>query len=157
LPLAVLIQPRALGPEEFVALDKWVRGGGRLVLFADPMLHVHSSYPLGDKRRPQAIAMVDPLLAHWGLELHYDEDQPDEDRTVTVDGISVQVMLPGTLRSTGRKCRVTGGGIMALCRIGKGQAVIFADADMFDEPYDSAEGTRVSALNGILHLVDKRP
>ena len=35
--LLVLAQPRPLSPEENVALDAWVRGGGRLLLFADPM------------------------------------------------------------------------------------------------------------------------
>ena len=32
----VIAQPRALSPAENVALDNWVRGGGRLLLLADP-------------------------------------------------------------------------------------------------------------------------
>jgi hypothetical protein len=155
--LAVLIQPRALSPDEFAALDRWVRKGGRLLLFADPMLDVHSSFPLGDKRRPQAIVMVDPLLAHWGLELEYDEAQSGDERTVVVDGIAVPVKLPGTLRVSGKGCRSSGERLVAACRIGKGRAVIVADADLFEEPADSAQGPRVSALNGLLQLVDNLP
>src|SRR5687768_16778288 len=33
----MLAQPRALSPAENVALDAWVRDGGKLLLFADPM------------------------------------------------------------------------------------------------------------------------
>ena len=46
------IQPRALPAEELVALDNWVRDGGRIVLLADPMLEWPSERPLGDRLRP---------------------------------------------------------------------------------------------------------
>ena len=34
----VIAQPRPLSPAENIALDNWVRGGGRLLLLADPLL-----------------------------------------------------------------------------------------------------------------------
>ena len=48
----LMAQPRGLSPEENVALDAWVRGGGHLLLLADPMMTGASRYPLGDRRRP---------------------------------------------------------------------------------------------------------
>ena len=38
LEVLMLAQPRALSPQENVALDTWVRRGGKLLLFADPLL-----------------------------------------------------------------------------------------------------------------------
>ena len=67
-------QPRALPAEELVALDAWVRRGGRLLLLADPMLEWPSERPLGDRLRPPALFADTGLLQHWGLRL----DAPDE-------------------------------------------------------------------------------
>lgn len=47
----IMAQPRALSPAENVALDAWVREGGHLLLFADPMLTGESRFPIGDRRR----------------------------------------------------------------------------------------------------------
>lgn len=153
LDLAVLIQPRTLAPEEMVALDRWVRGGGRLLLFADPMLDVHSAFALGDKRRPHAIAMVDPLLTHWGLELHYDEVQGDGVRLIKAEGLVIPVSRAGRLEARGKKCRVGPDMLVAQCRIGRGRALIVADADMFDQAFEHQEA-QISALNGLLALVE---
>ena len=73
---AVLLaaQPRALPAEELVALDAWVRGGGRLLLLADPMLEWPSERALGDRLRPPVSFADTGLLAHWGLRL----DAPDQ-------------------------------------------------------------------------------
>jgi len=52
LPAAAVVlmaQPRALPAEELVALDQWVRNGGRLVLLADPLLEWPGQRPLGDR------------------------------------------------------------------------------------------------------------
>ena len=62
-------QPRALPAEELVALDAWVRGGGRLVLLADPLLEWPSKRPLGDRMRPPMAYADTGLLLHWGLRL----------------------------------------------------------------------------------------
>ena len=155
--LAVLAQPRPLAPEEMAALDRWVRGGGRLLLFAEPMLTAHSIFPLGDKRRPQAIAMVDPLLAHWRLELAFDEEAAEGETTVKAAGLDLPVNLPGTLASRSKRCTVDGSGLIATCRIGKGRAVIVADAALLESEGVTDPEPRKSALRGLLALVDKRP
>lgn len=47
--LAILVQPRALPPEALVALDDYVRRGGRLLLFTDPMLEWHGGRGLATR------------------------------------------------------------------------------------------------------------
>ncbi len=132
----VMAQPRPLAPAENVALDEWVRGGGRLLLFADPFLTEHSRFALGDKRRPQDIVLLSPILSHWGLELRFDEDQPEAVRMVALGGGKVPVRLPGTLAriegGVGSDCRIEDGGLLATCTIGKGRATIVADAAMLE-------------------------
>ena len=71
--LLMLAQPRGLSPEELVAIDAWVRVGGRLLVFADPVLNWPSSYPMGDRRRAPPVTLLDPLFKHWGLDLVIEE------------------------------------------------------------------------------------
>ncbi len=47
-----VIQPRALSPADNVALDDWVKAGGRLLLVLDPMLTGDYDLPIGDPRHP---------------------------------------------------------------------------------------------------------
>src|SRR6187402_348502 len=75
LHFLLLAQPRALSGAENVALDAWVRAGGRLLLFADPLLTGESRFPIGDRRRPQDVVLLSPILGHWGLRLEFDEEQ----------------------------------------------------------------------------------
>lgn len=85
----LLAQPRALAPAENVALDDWVRNGGRVLLLADPMLTEHSNFAIGDKRRPMDVALLSPILTHWGLELQFDERQPEGEVSRDMMGIAV--------------------------------------------------------------------
>ncbi len=134
----MMAQPRGLTPEENVALDEWVRAGGRLLLFADPAMTGHSHYPLGDRRRPQDTALLSPILVHWGLELLYDADQPHEPvlREFAGEGGSAQipVMLAGQFAQgeSDTQCTLHAAEILAFCAIGSGQAAILADAAMLD-------------------------
>src|SRR5438445_12564299 len=50
--LLLLAQPTVEPAEDLVELDQWARGGGRVLLLADPMLEWPSSRPLGDPLRP---------------------------------------------------------------------------------------------------------
>ena len=131
-----LIQPRPLAPQENVALDNWVRGGGRLLVFADPMLTRHSDFPIGDKRRPQDVVLISPILKRWGLELHFDEDQPDSERVVQAYGGSFPVRLPGQFVAVPpgapSQCIVSPNGLLAQCTVGKGRVTLFADAAILD-------------------------
>lgn len=132
----VMAQPRPLAPAENVALDAWVRRGGRVLLFADPLLTEHSRFVLGDKRRPQDMAVLSPILARWGVELRFDEDQPGGERIAAAGDVRVPVDYPGTLaaRDGGfeSRCRIADGGLAASCAVGKGRALIVADAAVLD-------------------------
>lgn len=132
LRLLLMAQPRPLSPQESVALDGWVRGGGHLLLFADPMATRESMFPLGDRRRPQDVVLLSPILSHWGLDLVFDEAQAGGVRENAGSGVPVN--LPGrlVLRPGTTACRVEQAGLLAECRVGAGKALIFADSALFD-------------------------
>lgn len=135
----LLAQPRALSPSENVALDRWVRDGGRLLLFADPMLTVHSHFAVGDKRRAQDVILLSPILAHWGLELTFDPDQPPSERQVEVEGIVLPIAQAGAFElRPGGGCDIAKSRIMARCRIGRGSVTLIADAAVLDESESDA-------------------
>lgn len=149
----VLAQPRALSPAENVALDAWVRSGGRLLLFADPMLTRHSRYPVGDRRRPQDVVLLSPILGHWGLELRFDDSQVEGDRLVEIAGEEVPVNLAGSFAlARGAPCVLTADALMARCRLGEGIVVIIADAAVFDDAEGAALEQRRYALGHLLDL-----
>ncbi len=149
--LLVLAQPRPLSPDENVALDAWVRAGGRLLLLADPMLTAESAYPLGDPRRPEAIAMLSPILRHWGLEPEFDADQAAGVRTPAPFAIPVPVDLPGSFRLVSKDmCRLEADGLAAECRIGKGHVIILADAAVLDGD-DAGRRAAFSSMLDLLH------
>lgn len=145
----VIAQPRPLSPDENVALDGWVRGGGRLLLLADPALTAESAFAVGDPRRPQAVVLLSPILTRWGLELHFDDAQPYGERMGEVMGAAVPVNLPGRFSTRGQgNCKLWGEGLAASCAIGKGRVIAVADAAVLDR--DDPAGTRAKALNGLL-------
>lgn len=154
LALLVMAQPRVLSPSENVALDDWVRRGGRVLLFADPMLTSDSRFSLGDKRRPQDVALLSPILARWGLRLEFDDRQPAGPRAIPLIGEELPVNLTGRLASTGTdgRCRILAEGIAALCRIGTGRALVVADAALF-EPPDSDHKARRAVLEKLVRTV----
>jgi len=136
LRLLLMAQPRALAPAENVALDAWVRGGGHLLMFADPWLEEPSRFPLGDPRRSHPAALVSPILARWGLSLQFDDQQQEGLRQVSIDGQLVPVDMAGRFSfmppSGGGQaaCTLKAEGVVADCRIGDGRALIVADADL---------------------------
>lgn len=144
--LLVMAQPNAQPAEYLVELDQWVRNGGRVLLLADPALEWPSERPLGDPLRPPVAFADTGLLAHWGLRL----DAPDKpgSATFTIDGRTAHALSPGTLVATGRNCEVSGGGFLARCRIGRGQAIVVADADFVD-----VERRREPARSGNLDVL----
>lgn len=128
--LLLMAQPQAQPAEILVELDQWVRDGGRIVLLADPFLEWPSERPLGDALRPPMAFADTGLLRHWGLRL----DAPDAAGPVSgvVDGRTVHALSPGTLVATGPGCSVEAAGLVARCSVGKGQAIVIADADFAD-------------------------
>jgi hypothetical protein len=130
----LLAQPRPLSGEENVALDAWVRGGGQLLLFADPMMTGHSQFGLGDRRRPQDVVLLSPILNHWGLGLEFVEDQPLGPRVAEDGELALPVNLPGrfALAEGGEQCVLAAEGVLARCTIGSGRTTIVADAALLD-------------------------
>ena len=129
----LMVQPRALPAEELVRLDDWVRNGGHLVLLADPRLEWPSERPLGDPLRPPPMFADTGLLGHWGLRL----DAPDKAGPVKIG--EVTYVSPGRLVGKG-PCAVRPGGVIARCRLGKGQALIVADADWLNDALVARNG-----------------
>lgn len=131
----LLAQPRALGPTENVALDGWVRSGGRLLLFADPMMTGHSPYGFGDPRRPQDVTLLSPLLDYWNLPLFFDDAQPDGPRAVLDGGVPIPVRLAGRFVPGDEEgeCSLSADSVLARCSIGEGQVIVLADAALLDQ------------------------
>jgi hypothetical protein len=146
LGLLLLAQPRALSPAENVALDAWVRGGGRLLLFADPLLTGESRFAIGDRRRPQEVILLSPILRHWGLELEFVEDQRAGLNWREIAGQAVPVNLSGRFAPTMQTgCTLEAAGLLADCKIGQGRAVVLADATLLDLHHPAPEAA--SALD----------
>ncbi len=149
-----LAQPRAFSGAENVALDEWVRGGGRVLLFADPMLTGHSRFTIGDRRRPQDVALLSPILGRWGLELRFDEAQPTGERVEDADGIAIPVDLAGHFAEAPvsadapSECELSGEGLVASCRIGRGHALIVGDAALLESHRDSS--STAQSLAGLI-------
>jgi hypothetical protein len=125
--LLLMAQPPTQTAENLVTLDRWVRGGGHLLLLADPMLEWPSKRPLGDPLRPPAMFMDTGLLAHWGLRL----DAPDQRGAAVrrLGGYEVTTQSPGILNGT---CAISSDRLVAHCRVGRGNATIVADADLLN-------------------------
>ena len=151
--LLLMAHPLAQPAEELVALDRWVRGGGRVLLLADPLLEWPSKRPLGDRLRPPPMFMDTGLLAHWGLRL----DAPDErgPRTGKLGDYEVLTASPGTLHGN---CAVGEDGLAAHCSIGKGKATVVADADFLGVQHlDGPTAHNLDALLAELDRLDSEP
>lgn len=148
LPRLVIAQPRPLSPTENVALDNWLRAGGQLLLLADPMLTEPSAYALGDPRRPQDMVLLSPILARWGLELTFDDQQANGVRSVMLAGGSIPVNLAGAWRTTAAACRTEGEGVLVTCQIGRGRVVALADAEILSA--QDLDHSRAAALTDLL-------
>jgi hypothetical protein len=141
--LLLIAQPRALAPEELVALDAWVRGGGRVLILVDPDLAWPSALPLGDPRRPPPVSLLAPLLDHWGVTLEPTAaghlldrvGEGEEVRRLSLDG-------PGRFRIASGGCRSFGRAYVAYCRIGAGRALLVADADLLRDDLWAPPGPR---------------
>ncbi len=131
-----VIQPRGLSPQDNVALDKWVRDGGRLLLVLDPQLTGHYAVPLGDPRLPTYAALIPPVVERWGLEVVFD-DQQAEQRAVSMPFADepFELALAGEvrLRSEDIDCELSGERTLAQCKVGEGRVTLLADAAIFED------------------------
>jgi hypothetical protein len=125
--LLLMAHPRAQPAEDLVALDAWVRAGGRLLLLADPMLEWPNDQRLGDPLAPPPMFTDTGLLGHWGLRLDAPDRRGPEPRGLA--GYRIVTSSPGRLSGT---CTISGDALFADCRLGRGRAVVIADADFLD-------------------------
>lgn len=133
--LMLLAQPRVLAPEELVALDQWVRDGGKILILTDPFLAASGTLPLLDVRRPPERGLLDPLLSHWGVRLEETEEDDVVDHLTGPGGRRrLALFRPGGFAATGNSCRIAGKPWLARCRIGRGEALLVADADLLTDP-----------------------
>ncbi len=150
--LLVLAQPRALSAAENVALDNWVRGGGRVLIFADPMLTRHSRFSIGDRRRSQDVVLLSPILRRWGLDLQVDDNVKLGERIAEFGDTKLPVNLPGSFAprpladSTLANCDLIASGLLADCAIGEGRALIVADAAVLESHVGEDNSVRNEAL-----------
>jgi hypothetical protein len=152
--LLLLIQPRWLAPSELVALDAWVRRGGRALILTDPRLNWPSDLPLGDIRRPPLTGLLAPLLGHWGLKV---EAGAEGRSTVDIGGRSLAVEDPGHLTTTSGHCTVVRP-YRANCRIGAGSAIVIADADLVrEELWHGGAADNPQAVAGLLDTLASLP
>lgn len=140
-----ILQPRGLSPADNVALDTWVRGGGRLFYAIDPMLTGRYDFALGDPRHPIVTALVPPVLERWGLALEYDQGQAVGPRLIEWGELPLPVLSAGTLVSLPQTdaqiagdCDIVADGVIVHCTVGKGRVTIMADAALF-EPREGNE------------------
>jgi hypothetical protein len=147
-----VIQPRGLAPADNVALDDWLRGGGRLLLVLDPQLTGDYDLPLGDLRRPSDAALIPPVVARWGLAVSFDEDQGEGVRYARIGAAAIPLRWAGTIAVSevaAGQCTLLAEGAAARCRVGQGQVTLLADATLFEDQEPSAE-----ARAGIAALLD---
>ena len=145
----VIAQPRVLAAPENVALDTWVRAGGQLLLLADPALTEDSAFALSDPRRPQAVALLSPILARWGLELRIADGQVLGEQNREVMGLAVPINLPGHFALTSQpSCKLWADGLAVTCTVGQGRVIALADAAVIER--DDPARTRAMAFGGLL-------
>ena len=142
--LLLLAQPRLLEPAELVALDDWVRAGGRALILADPALEWPTRLPLGDLRRPPPVSLLGPLLGHWGLRLDRAPAPGLSIRHLRDGGVvrRLTTFSEGRFAPVGPDCRTAMAGLLAACAIGGGRALLVADADLLRDDLWTAPGPR---------------
>lgn len=129
----MLAHPRTLSPQTLVAIDAWVRAGGKAIVLADGLSSWPPSYPLGDPRNPPVTSMLTPLLTHWGVRL----DAP----SATDSGLHLwwqgqhrlHLLSAGRLVTENGGCSLSNDGIYGDCAIGAGRVLLLADADLLHQ------------------------
>jgi hypothetical protein len=138
-----VIQPRGLSPADNVALNAWVRGGGRLLLMLDPALTGEYDLPLGDPRRPVESALIPPVVARWGMAVGFDEAQTAAVTTARLGDAPLPLALAGEVAITdpaAAQCTIIADGAAARCVVGMGRVTLIADAALFEHPELAGEG-----------------
>ncbi len=144
----LIAQPRAISPEDNVALDEWVSQGGRLLLVIDPLLTGSYSVPLGDPSHPTTVGLIPPVLERWGIGIRYDENQAFALQSVESGGLQLPFAMAGEAHLLGSgtaTCTISHEGILARCKLGKGRVTMLVDAALF-ELHQESSNSRKSLL-----------
>ncbi|MCW5645870.1 MAG: hypothetical protein KIT23_01265 [Sphingopyxis sp.] len=130
----LLAHPRALAPQELVAIDSFVRGGGKAVILADALSGWPAAHPIGDPRNPPVTSLLTPLLDHWGVTLA--AANPDAPMLVAADVDAARLLLAsaGRFERLPAACRDYADRHVARCPIGKGEVWLVGDADLLFAP-----------------------
>ena len=135
--ILLMAHPAALSPAELVAVDGWVRAGGKALILADALLVWESPFAIGDARNPPVTSLLTPLLDHWGLELALSAHDGAPITQIWDEGEPLLLPAPGYFverrEADGVSCTLTRGGIRADCAVGKGRVTLLSDADMLQD------------------------
>lgn len=124
-----LAHPRALSPEQYVAIDGHVRGGGRALILADALSSWPMPHALGDARNPPVTSLLTPLLDHWGVALRGVAHGESGEHVVDNAGQRLRLLSAGRFSEFPDSCEALEAGYLLRCQIGAGQALIVGDAD----------------------------
>ncbi|WP_428627895.1 Gldg family protein [Sphingopyxis sp.] len=130
----LIAHPRALAPQELVAIDAFVRGGGTAVVLADALSGWPARHPLGDPRNPPITSLLTPLLDHWGVTLGAAPTDGHNVQVADVDRSRLRLSSAGRFDRLPPMCRSFADRRVARCRIGAGEAWLVGDADLLFAP-----------------------
>ena len=130
----LIAHPRALAPQELVAIDAFVRGGGRTVVLADALSGWPARHPLGDPRNPPVTSLLTPLLDHWGVTLGAAPADEGAALPADIDGARLSLFSAGRFDRLPTACRAFAGRHVARCSIGAGEVWLVGDADLIFAP-----------------------
>lgn len=130
----LIAHPRALAPQELVAIDAFVRGGGKAVVLADALSGWPMRHPLGDPRNPPITSLLTPLLNHWGVTLGAAPTGDDAIAAADVEGARLRMSSAGPFERLPPTCRSFADSRIARCPIGAGDAWLVGDADLLFTP-----------------------
>ena len=114
--------------------------GGRLLLFADPLLTGESRFAIGDRRRPQDVILLSPILGALGPAARVRRRAAPRASRSSAATARIPVNLPGSFVSDGRLRGRARTALLARCAIGEGRVLAVADAALLDlyEPHPAA-------------------
>lgn len=130
----LLAHPRALAPQDLVAIDAFVRGGGRAVILADALSGWPAPHPTGDSRNPPVTSLLTPLLDHWGITLGAAPAGETAAHDVDVDGRRLRLFSAGRFEASPPGCTRQADARILHCRVGAGEAWLVGDADLLFAP-----------------------
>jgi hypothetical protein len=130
----LIAHPRALAPQELVAIDTFVRGGGHAVVLADALSDWPARHPLGDPRNAPITSLLTPLLDHWGVTLGAAPAGEGKATPVDVDGARLSLFSAGRFDRLPPQCHAYADRRVVKCRIGQGEVWLIGDADLLFAP-----------------------